>query len=211
MAGAADGDRDGDPAGEAEALRINTLHRFAKHSPRLVLHEYSHCEVPAGCGGVVLRWIDPARGAPAAVRVAAPAATATCWLDGAHLASNLMLLPPGRRVLAVHLRRTAPRAQPFTVSIHSDADGDEIDLIAFGDPQYRCTAAEPAAELAWTAPGFDDAAWPAAGRASAELIAAQERWEQRGFEQAAADGRAVLLLDADELWLRITFTAPEAP
>ena len=45
-------------------LRVNTLHRFAKHSPTLILHEYSSCEVPAGCGGVVMRWIAPDQDAP---------------------------------------------------------------------------------------------------------------------------------------------------
>lgn len=40
-------------------LKLNSLSRFSKSSPRLVLEEYSHCEVPAGCGGVVLRWRKP--------------------------------------------------------------------------------------------------------------------------------------------------------
>ncbi|MFX0095185.1 MAG: hypothetical protein ACFFBD_25855, partial [Candidatus Hodarchaeota archaeon] len=40
-------------------LRLNSLSRYSKKSARLILEEYSHCEIPAGCGGVVLRWIDP--------------------------------------------------------------------------------------------------------------------------------------------------------
>src|SRR5574339_211352 len=64
-----------------EALRLNTLHRFRKHSPRLLLQEYSHCEVPAGCGGVVLRWIDREGGLPVVVRVAA-LGPVRAWLDG---------------------------------------------------------------------------------------------------------------------------------
>ncbi len=40
-------------------LKLNDLPRFSKSSPRLVLHEYSNCEVPAGCGGVVFRWKKP--------------------------------------------------------------------------------------------------------------------------------------------------------
>lgn len=40
-------------------LKLNSLSRFSKSSPRLILEEYSHCEVPAGCGGVVLRWRKP--------------------------------------------------------------------------------------------------------------------------------------------------------
>ncbi len=40
-------------------LKLNSLSRYSKKSPRLVLEEHSHCEVPAGCGGVVLRWRNP--------------------------------------------------------------------------------------------------------------------------------------------------------
>jgi hypothetical protein len=40
-------------------LKLNGLSRYTKQSPRLVLEEYSHCEVPAGYGGVVLRWRNP--------------------------------------------------------------------------------------------------------------------------------------------------------
>ena len=43
-------------------LRLNELERFRKTSSRLALEAHSHCEVPAGCGGVVLRWTRP--GAP---------------------------------------------------------------------------------------------------------------------------------------------------
>jgi hypothetical protein len=196
--------------GDDDDLRINTLHRFAKHSPRLVLHEYSHCEVPAGCGGVVLRWIDPAQGVPSTLRVSAPAVEATCWLDGALLASNLLLLPEGYRVLAVHLRRIAPRAQPFTIAIHHDADGDEADLIAPGAPEWRCTAAQPRPELPWAAPDFDAAAWGPPPLASPAQIAAQEPWLRRGFEEAATAGRPVLVLETAELWLRVAFLAPGA-
>lgn len=43
-------------------LKLNTLDRFTKQPGLLALQESSHCEVPAGCGGVVLRWIDPRAG-----------------------------------------------------------------------------------------------------------------------------------------------------
>ena len=76
-------DDDDADAADAEALRINKLHRFAKHSPRLVLHEYSHCEVPAGCGGVVLRWLDPATGRPCVIELGSVDLRACVWLDHA--------------------------------------------------------------------------------------------------------------------------------
>ena len=40
----------------ADEQRLNSVDRFRKKSERLVLEEHGHCEVPAGCGGVVLRW-----------------------------------------------------------------------------------------------------------------------------------------------------------
>jgi len=40
-------------------LKLNSLSRFSKQSPRFILEEYSNCEVPAGCGGAVLRWLTP--------------------------------------------------------------------------------------------------------------------------------------------------------
>ena len=44
-----------------EGPKLNGPDRYRKRSPRLVLEEHSHCEVPAGCGGVVLRWINTDR------------------------------------------------------------------------------------------------------------------------------------------------------
>lgn len=196
-------------SGDDDDLRLNTLHRFAKHSPRLVLHEYSHCEVPAGCGGVILRWYDREQGAPAMVRVRGEEIEADCWLDGAPLASSFAILGAGPRVLAVHVRRSQPSAvpRPFTVAITFD-DDDDNDLLAHRPSRWRAAAAAPAE--GWTLLGFDEAGWTAPPLASAELIAAQGEWMQRQLEQAAAGGRHVLALEADELWLRITFTAPAA-
>src|SRR5262245_50720143 len=102
-------------AGEDDDLRLNTLHRFAKHSPKLVLHEYGHCEIPAGCGGLVMRWYDPTTGSPALIRVDVNNAEASCWLDGELLTTSLAHLRAGPHVIAVHFRRTEAGVHPFTV------------------------------------------------------------------------------------------------
>ena len=189
-------------------LRLNTLHRFAKHSPRLVLHEYSHCEVPAGCGGVVLRWVDPAKGAPALVRLYGREVAATCWLDGERLASSIAQLRAGPHAIAAHLRREEPGVQPFTLWAMYEADLD-LDLIPRGAPRWCCTTSPP--PEGWTDPAFDDAAWGEVPRISAERLAELESWARRSYEEAAAAGRPVFALEHDELWLRVAFTAPEAP
>ncbi len=49
---------------ESDELKLNTIGRFVKRSPCLALEQHNHCEVPAGCGGVVLRWFNPSRGIP---------------------------------------------------------------------------------------------------------------------------------------------------
>src|SRR5262245_63731889 len=49
-------------------LKLNSLSRYSKQSPRLILEEYGHCEVPAGCGGAILRWRNPDEPIPMSVR-----------------------------------------------------------------------------------------------------------------------------------------------
>lgn len=93
-------------------LKLNSLHRFAKKSPRLALEEYSHCEVPAGCGGVVMRWTDLAEGVPAILRVVVQGAV-TAFLDGEPLASGRATLSYGDHLLAIAIERgPAPVAAP---------------------------------------------------------------------------------------------------
>lgn len=183
-------------------LRINTLHRFAKHSPKLVLHEYSHCEVPAGCGGVVLRWIHPDQGTPATFRISH--ATGRMWLDGSELTSSLALLTPGAHTLALHLERPAEDPRTFTIGVTYDA-APQIELIRGGAPRWRCLATAP--REGWTDPAFDDAAWGAIPAASGELIAAQDSWVRRDLERRVGSGEAVFRIDGAALWIRVTFTA----
>ena len=45
-------------------LTLNALSRYEKRSADLALLQYDHCEVPAGCGGAILRWIEQAKKLP---------------------------------------------------------------------------------------------------------------------------------------------------
>lgn len=99
-------------ANDDDDLKLNSLNRFAKKSPRLALEEYSHCEVPAGCGGVVMRWTDPAEGIPAILRVVVRG-TVTAFLDGEPLATGRATLSWGDHLLAIAVERgPAPVAEP---------------------------------------------------------------------------------------------------
>jgi len=85
-------------------VRLNSFDRFTKTSPRLLLEEHAHCEVPAGCGGVVLRWINPATGLPVLLDVFNPS-HATLAIDGVAVTHSSLLLAPGRHVLSLEVPR----------------------------------------------------------------------------------------------------------
>ena len=192
---------------EDDDLRINTLHRFAKHSPRLVLQEYSHCEVPAGCGGVVLRWIDPAHGAPVSISLVALNSTAETWLDGTPLEISRAILSAGSHVIAFHLRRTDARDAPFTLGALPETD-DDRDLIHAGTPRWRATEHAPVA--GWQAAAFDDAGWTAPAVARSDIGVPFDSWERRALENAEQRGQPIHVFAAAELWVRVTFAVSEA-
>ena len=193
---------------EDDDLRINTLHRFAKHSPRLVLQEYSHCEVPAGCGGVVLRWLDPARGLPVSIRLIGLNANSETWLDGAPLASSRAQLAAGWRVVAFYLSRRGAKPVAFSLGAHPDRD-DSRDLVHAGTPHWCVTERQP--DAGWQAVSFDEAGWTAPSIPSAGFIAAFEGWEHNALEAATQRGQPIYTFTADELWGRVTFAVGEAP
>ena len=70
------------------------LNGLRKRGHGLILEEHSHCEVPEGCGGVVLRWVRPDAPVDLDIRVFAGSATVTVWVDG--------VTPPRTRVRLAH-------------------------------------------------------------------------------------------------------------
>jgi hypothetical protein len=136
-----------------EALRLNTLHRFRKHSPRLLLQEYSHCEVPAGCGGVVLRWIDRQGGLPTLVRFAT-LGRVRCWIDGVAPNSSRVELMPGPHVLAVEVAELARANTPMLALIAVNLPRNDETLIRSGaDSGWWVTDSQPGE--GWMQHGFD--------------------------------------------------------
>jgi hypothetical protein len=136
-----------------EALRLNTLHRFRKHSPRLLLQEYSHCEVPAGCGGVVLRWLDRQAGLPAVVRVAA-LGKVRCWFNGEEVRSSRIELQAGRHALAVEISDLPRAGTPMLAQIQVNLPRDDATLVqTLGDSTWYVIDFEPAGS--WTKPLYD--------------------------------------------------------
>src|SRR6185369_4705197 len=84
-------------------LKLNSLGRYGKGSSRLLLEEHGHCEVPAGCGGVVLRWRNPAAALPVVIHLDSPSEL-TWLLDGTAPPAARLDLTPGKHVVAFTLK-----------------------------------------------------------------------------------------------------------
>lgn len=196
-----------------EDLRINTLHRFAKHSPRLTLQEYSHCEVPAGCGGVVLRWVDPEGGPIARIR-GVSLGTADTWLDGAALTTDRARLNDGRHVLVFHLKGLDRARVPIAISIAGDLGPNRRATNRLGEAT-SCVERwmpGPLAE-AVAAPDFDDRNWRTPVRATARTFEGLVDHMRGFFERCVNEGMTVLELDSGgpamtDAWVRVSFVLP---
>lgn len=133
--------------------QTNSLDRFRKHSPRLVLEEYDACEVPAGCGGVVLRWRNPYAAQPYHLYAWVAKGEWTALIDGQPLETTRADLAPGPHVLAFTLadadRAAALLAVAFryvphdgTRDLHTDAPHVR-DVLSAGDGNWLATTDAP--------------------------------------------------------------------
>jgi hypothetical protein len=147
-------------------LEVNRLR--TKRSSRLVLEEHGHCEVPAGCGGVVLRWRSAAL-VPLEIWIFATC-TVEAMIDGVALATSRPLLAPGPHVFACRLSGiAAPDSVLMVAGFHEAVSQDgsgkptkTFPLLSRDDGTWRYARSEPS-DAAWSKPGFDAATWPALG------------------------------------------------
>ncbi|MBX2804152.1 MAG: hypothetical protein KTR31_41210 [Myxococcales bacterium] len=191
-------------ANDEEDLRINTLNALTKQSPFVVLEEHSHCEVPAGCGGVVLRWRDPNAGEPGVLRVAGLVGRARAWLDGTEVVNTWLSLLPGRHVLAIELTELPSEPTPC-IALVTHQRRDEVPplLLSTVGHDWRVHPGDP--PTGWTAPDFDDTAWSIATDAT-DLVEAlsndQSPWRFRG---PMRDGATPLRATGPRFAVRATF------
>lgn len=206
--------------GEDDDLRLNTLHRFEKGASRLTLREYSHCEVPAGCGGVVMRWIDPDDPPPVRVGVVVLGSAET-WLDGEPLASSFTRMRGGRHVVAAHFtelgsswRDSVAPPVPFAPVIHGDPGRDvyraENLLAGVRDLRIRRAPSPPDPDFASLS--YDDSGWPEAPVATEAALArlSAHDYHLTRLAEAGVPARLVGAGGATEAWVRISFTLSEA-
>lgn len=132
-----------------------TLNRLRKRGQSLILEEHSSCEVPAGCGGVVLRWVRP--DAPCTVDLRHFGGTPMkIWVDGNELERERVVLAPGPHVLCFEYS-TAERAVLMAALKLCHRQVPRMKLLSADDGTWRCSWAEPVPS--WTDLDVDDSAW----------------------------------------------------
>ncbi len=148
-------------------LKLNGLSRYAKQSPRLVLEEYGHCEVPAGCGGVVLRWRNPDQPIPMVERFFSGNGKLDYQgLDGDNtLFRSKQLVSYGAYALTLILHDVDPKFAMVLLAAKLDEQYTRIlrpqgdtTILSLPDGTWKHTLVAPEGD-AWQLPGFDDRDW----------------------------------------------------
>jgi hypothetical protein len=152
----------------ADEPRLNSVERFRKQPGRFVLEVHSHCEVPAGCGGVVLRWRNPHAARPVTLCLYT-AAQPTCLIDGTAPSSAQVDLVPGPHAVAIVLDQVDLRSGLLLFSATHEPKQEKgsppsqlseqpIRILSAGDGTWKFSLADPV-DQGWISPTFDDRAW----------------------------------------------------
>jgi hypothetical protein len=199
-------------------LNLNSLGRYAKQSSRLILEQHSHCEVPAGCGGVVLRWRSDVSELPVLLH-AFSSGKSKLLIDGLAPASSRPMVSFGDHVLALVLEEVPKDAILAVAAVHdasrvpliSQQLGEVLHVLSDADGTWRSTTIKPADDH-WMKSGFDDSSWAAleAGQPPAlEKRPGYTRetiWELR-LQMALDAGAKCLRLNTStgQMWVRRVF------
>lgn len=200
-----DSPADDDDQNDDDGLDLNDLARFTRSGAggRLVLEEYDHCEVPAGCGGVVLRWLDPQRCVPLRIHLFSTALRVGMWIDGAEQHGARATLGPGPHVLALELTFApgAPSGILALAMICRDAfarrSGDQlrVDILTADDDTWLATFDDVASDTWRTLEGDADiAGWQPLPFASVYAPPGRNELGSWAYGRAAEHGALPLML-----------------
>ncbi len=201
-------------------LRLNSVSRYSKQSSRLVLEEHSHCEIPAGCGGVVLRWFNPSRALPVQLRMYVNG-DVDFALDGVQTEFARPLVDYGEHVLSFVVSGFDRKAGilMFAASVETKAKDSPVsrrEFVSDAEGSWKYMLEAPS-KNSWMTTGFDDSDWralvlkpvPQPDKSSArgywhrqllELgakgLGIDEKWTTRLFGRAPS---------SDQIWIRKVF------
>lgn len=200
-----------------ETFRLNSLNRYTKKSA-LLLEAHSHCEVPAGCGGAVLQWVNPAKGLTVRVHVQTPLRLREAFIDGQKLDGLGNRLVAGSHQLALTFSPPEPsksnpsgvvdpwvlvflevrvpggRTYPPQRVPRSESRDDGTWRVFTGTPDPR-----------WAEPDFDDASWPPLRRSKTAGSELDNKYRRRSFDEELAAGAVPLALPSPHAHVRKRF------
>ena len=187
-------------------LNLNSLGRYAKHSSRLILEQHSHCEVPAGCGGVVLRWRSEISELPVYVNLFS-SGKSKLLIDGQSPDSAQAMISFGDHVLSLVLEEV-PRDAILAVSVvHEDSRvllnsqqlGEVVNVLSDADGTWKSTTTKPADDQ-WMKSGFDDSSWTALEAAQPPVLEERRAYRRENMWEI----RLKMALDAGAKCLRVS-------
>jgi hypothetical protein len=181
-------------------LELNSIDRYVKRSPQFVLEEHSHCEVPAGCGGVVLRWSNPTVSVPVLIEhwFGGDRPSRTIRIDGVRPSTSRPHVPPGRHVFMAEVH--AAHGEPLLFLMRATGGGGPQPVLVSQPGIWRWTHTPPPGD-AWDQVGYDDSGWQL-------MTAAPASAEPSGYPAERLLGADAVMLaapGADRVWIRATF------
>jgi hypothetical protein len=146
-------------------LKLNSLDKPAS---KLVLEAHSSCEVPAGCGGVILRWRRRSD-LPFEMWIYSTPPVEV-FLDGVPVRAGRPLIPPGDHVVAFRLGDGERPTRPVMLfaAFYDEKQFTHVRMTPTSDQSHRLVSAADghwkydtgkARDDNWMMPGFDDADW----------------------------------------------------
>jgi len=151
-------------------LNLNSVSRYSKSSPQFVLEEHGHCEVPAGCGGVVLRWVNPVQTIPIELWLHF-SGTGKFFLDGAVPSSGRPLIKYGTHVISLQINEfVADKGFLMFAGVFEEEKMIHKSFIGPKDSYARAPilsepdgswkySVNPQQDDSWMQAGFDDSDW----------------------------------------------------
>lgn len=203
-------------------LKLNSLGRYGKDSPHLILEEYGHCEIPAGCGGVLLRWRSPNTGLQFVIRLWT-AGKSQLFLNGQSPSSGVVLVPFGSHVFSIIISDISStgallgfsavhdQSQPDLPRV-SRASGRRVAILSDHAGGWRYSLSEPTGD-AWMSPSFDDSEWPALAVCESPALNQKEMpfYRLKGvLETGALCVGATHADSVSRIWVRKCFTLAES-
>jgi hypothetical protein len=150
-----------------EDFKLNNLSRFSKSSKRLLLREYSNCEVPAGCGGVVFRWKEPDQIIAFEIKIFI-SGEFEIFIDGKTPESAISLFKKGEHVLSLVISNFDSKFGMLMFVGKMGETGHSRGLFHEGNRKTRVLSLpdsswnyvlSPPLEDSWSDLNFDDTNW----------------------------------------------------